>query len=183
MAIIGKTHAAPPVIGRPTKYSAQVMAEICDIIRDGGTLRESAERLNISSKVIYDWLRKHSEFRDEYDRAREDRGAYYGRRVAEIGEMVEKGEIPPAAGKVAIDAFKWTAARMHPSQYGDRVQVESSVNMSAQAHDAALDQQYADLLDRIGQAGQRALEASASQLGATPASDGGSDQDAGEPGE
>ena len=33
-------------------------------------------------------------------------------------------EVNPNAARVAIDALKWTAARMMPRRYGDRIQAD-----------------------------------------------------------
>ena len=138
-------------MGRPTKFSDEVAAGICEAIRGGSSVREAAELVGVSEKIVYDWLRRHPDFRDDYVAAQEDRGCYYARRVAEIGEAAERGEIAPAAARVAIDAFKWTAARMAPAVYGDRVRVDGQIDHVARQHDDQLDASYAALLDRIAE--------------------------------
>ena len=41
--------------------------------------------------------------------------------------MVESGEIDPQPAKVAIDARKWIASRLHPQQFSERLAMEARV--------------------------------------------------------
>jgi len=42
---------------------------------------------------------------------------------------VEKGELEPNAGRVAIDALKWSASKLKPREYGDRSRVDMNAKL------------------------------------------------------
>jgi hypothetical protein len=65
---------------------------------------------------------KHPEFFELYRKARQAQGMFDGDRLREIVETMIIGELEPQAAKVAIDAYKWTAARNAPQVYGKRVE-------------------------------------------------------------
>ena len=46
--------------------------------------------------------------------------------IVEATEQVLSGELDPNAARVAIDALKWTAARMHPTVYSEKHAIELS---------------------------------------------------------
>ena len=68
------------------------------------------------------WLRADPEFKQAYDDARSMRGDRYGEQVSDIAMGVLAGKIDPNIGRVAGDLLKWSAARMAPNYYGDKVQ-------------------------------------------------------------
>jgi len=113
--------------GRPTKYSAATADEICDTIASGNSLRAVCRKMGIAKSTVFKWLHDHPDFLDHYTRAREIRGEFYGERVSEIGIKGEGGEIDPQVARVAIDAYKWTAARMAPKSWGDKQQIDMDV--------------------------------------------------------
>jgi len=42
---------------------------------------------------------------------------------------VEKGELEPNAGRVAIDALKWSASKLKPREYGDRTRMDMNAKL------------------------------------------------------
>ena len=42
---------------------------------------------------------------------------------------MEKGELEPNAGRVAIDALKWIASKLKPREYGDRAQLDMTASL------------------------------------------------------
>ena len=71
------------------------------------------------------------EFAVAYEKAKEERGNYYGELVAEISLAGLQGKYKDSAMlRAAIDGLKWSAARMAPKGFGDRMQVEHSAESS-----------------------------------------------------
>ena len=64
---------------------------------------------------------KHREFSEQYTLARAAQGFTDADRIREIAAAVGAGEIEPNAGRVIIDAYKWTAERNAPKNYGSKV--------------------------------------------------------------
>jgi hypothetical protein len=54
-----------------------------------------------------------------YARARIEQAEAVADKVMEVAEDVLSGAIAPDQGRVAIDAFKWTAAKLDRATYGD----------------------------------------------------------------
>ncbi len=64
------------------------------------------------------------ELAQAYARAGKSRAQAHFERIGDIAEQVLLGKLDPQAARVAIDAWKWTAGRMDPKKYGDRVVIE-----------------------------------------------------------
>jgi hypothetical protein len=69
-------------------------------------------------------LRQCQEFASKYAQAREDQADWYAQQILEIVKQVLAGEIDPQAARVAVDALKWTASKLKPRMYGDRITTE-----------------------------------------------------------
>jgi len=82
------------------------------------------------SDTVRNWKRLNEEFNVNYTRAREDQGEYYGQKVQDTANKCIAGEIKPDVARVAMDGFKWTAARMNRAVYGDKVQVDANITAS-----------------------------------------------------
>lgn len=92
-----------------------------------------------SRQLIYDWLNPNHEnhdslFLDQYTQAREDQADLHADIIQEIARKVMKGKVDPAAGRVAIDALKWTAGKKKPKKYGDKIDIAHSGETSNQVH-------------------------------------------------
>ncbi len=72
-----------------------------------------------------------------YTRAREDAGDSLADQIRELAGRVERGELEPNAGRVAIDALKWIASKLKPREYGDRAQLDvaASVDVTTRVSD------------------------------------------------
>lgn len=89
-------------------------------IRAGASLTLAAEAEGVPESTAYAWIGTS----DEYARAREQRGDYYGQRVADVAQATLQGKHDPEVARVAMDGFKWTASKMYSKAWGDRVQLE-----------------------------------------------------------
>lgn len=108
-------------------YSQTIASRIFREIGGGRSLASVCAGKGMPSRTaVYKWIDDIPEFAEGYARAQRERGEYYGHRVAQIGNSVEAGKLRPDVGRVAIDAYKWTAARMASKNWGDKTAHEHS---------------------------------------------------------
>ena len=123
------------VMGGVSKYTDKLANEICSRLGNGESLENICRDKHMpSANTVREWKRKNDDFLVNYSHAREDQGEYYGQKVQDIANRAIAGEIPPDVARVAMDGFKWTAARMNRAQYGDRLVTENinkNIDMTA----------------------------------------------------
>jgi hypothetical protein len=129
-------------VGAPTTYNAHITSIICIRIAEGESLREIVKTAGMPDRtVIYDWLLRHPEFANQYARAREEQADTLADEIIAIAD--EQPEIIAVTDKKTgaliehkldgaflqwqknrIEARKWTAMKLKPKKYGDRVALE-----------------------------------------------------------
>jgi len=137
-----KAKVAAPVktpLGRPTTYSNHIASVICTRIAEGESLREIVKDAGMPDRsVVYDWLLRHPSFADQYTRAREEQADTLADEIIAIAD--EQPEIIAVTDKKTgaliehkldgaflqwqknrIDARKWTAMKLKPKKYGDKL--------------------------------------------------------------
>jgi len=107
-------------MGRPTKYTPEIADKLCSLIAGGTSASRACNEIGVPMQTMYEWLRKHDEFRDNYARAREDQADTFADEMCDIAEYDEDVQ----RAKLKIDARKWVASRMKPKRWGDRQQLE-----------------------------------------------------------
>lgn len=128
-------------MARPSEYSPEVAAEICERLALGESLRmicQSQEMPGISSVIR--WLAKeeNAEFRAQYARAREAQADALFDEILEIADdgsndwMERKNADDQSLGwrengealrrsQLRVDARKWMAGKLQPKKYGEKV--------------------------------------------------------------
>ena len=131
--------------GAPSKFNQETADFICVMLSEGMSLRkilkEDTEGLLPSQGTIYNWLLKNPDFLKQYTRAREEQAETLADEIIDIadeqpeiiavtdkrtGELIEH-KLDGAFlqwQKNRIEARKWTASKLRPKKYGDRVAVE-----------------------------------------------------------
>ena len=126
----------PAKMGRPTKYSKELAVDICVRLANGESIVQITKDDDMPSQAtIYVWLRERDDFQEMYTRAREDQ---IDTNVDQIIAIAD--EMPPTFTdkdgrktldsswinwqKNRIDARKWSAIKLKPRKYGDRVGLE-----------------------------------------------------------
>ena len=134
------TKASTPVkTGRPTTFNQKTADLICLGLSEGMSLRQilkadKAKKLPAQS-TIYQWLIRFPLFQEQYARAREEQADTNADEILAIAD-----EMPPEytdeKGRTSLDvtyiqwqknrieARKWTAMKLKPKKYGDRVALE-----------------------------------------------------------
>lgn len=110
-------------MARPSEYSEEVAAIICDRIVAGESLRSVCRDPDMPDKVtVLRWLSRFEEFRTQYAHARDLQAE------AEFDDMEELAATatPETVNvvKLQVDTRKWVLARKAPKKYGDRVSQE-----------------------------------------------------------
>ncbi len=125
--------------GRPSTYTASIANRICERIAEGEPLTKICrDKAMPAYRTVLNWRVKDNEFLQMYTRARQDAGDTLADEVRELLQRVVDGTLEPNAGRVAIDALKWTASKLKPKSYGDhsRVDVKTAVVYAPVSEDA-----------------------------------------------
>ena len=138
----GSTTPSKKPVGAPTTYNTHIAMVICMRIAEGESLREIVKTDGMPDRtVVYDWLLRHPEFANQYTRAREEQADTLADEIIAIAD--EQPEIIAVTDKKTgaliehkldgaflqwqknrIEARKWTAMKLKPKKYGDRVALE-----------------------------------------------------------
>jgi hypothetical protein len=125
-------------VGRPSSFSQEVADYICTELGKGRSLRKILLEDGMPSyQTVYSWLAAQPQFLDQYTRAREEQAETLADEIVDIAdETPEMNPIVDRNGeliriemhsaylqwqKQRIEARKWTAAKLRPKKYGDRV--------------------------------------------------------------
>ncbi len=132
-------------IGRPSKYTPELVEVICTEIAHGRSLVSICKEDSMPDyATVKRWLNKHEAFRAEYARAREDQADYLADEIVAISDDGKNDTYVDEAGKVKtnwdvigrsklrVDARKWIAAKLRPKRWGDmtRHEVDATVDMT-----------------------------------------------------
>ncbi len=132
--------------GRPTKYTAELAAKICEVIATNPVGYRTLEKIFPEMphySTLLAWRRSNSEFSEQYLNAKRFQAEIM---VEEIDDMIppevryyiddkgqERIDSPSAALVIAkINNRKWTASKLAPKLYGDQKQVEELSSQNEQ---------------------------------------------------
>lgn len=101
-------------------YSPGLANLIIDKVLEGKRLTQVAALDGIPSiKVIYRWLRQHTDFREAYDYALSAKGLYAMDKVEELSEMaVHAAKDEVSSLRLAMDGYRFIAERHDRVRYG-----------------------------------------------------------------
>lgn len=133
--------------GRPSLYTPELGAAICDLIVDGLSVREIGARAEMpEARTIWRWAASNDEFRQHYAQAMEIRADRMAEEIISIADdgtndwMERQSDDEKAMyvlngehvqrSRLRVDARKWVAAKMQPHKYGDRQQIEHSGSLT-----------------------------------------------------
>lgn len=108
--------------GRPSTYTEEKANEICRLIENGITLLSISQLEGMPDiSTIYDWQDNNPEFAQAYARARQRQADTLASMVMTEAFSAHDAQI----GRLRIDALKWTASKLAPKKYGDKIEVET----------------------------------------------------------
>ena len=82
----------------------------------------------INQANIYAQVRRDKEFAAAHALAREDQADTFGDAISDIAAEVLLGKYDPQAARVAIDALKWSAAKLRPKVWGEKTTIDVTVD-------------------------------------------------------
>lgn len=116
--------------GRPTIYTDEIADSILTRLADGEPLTRICKEPDLPGlTTVYRWLESDDSFRDKYARAREEQADTLADEIVRIAD-----EAPPPDGETGkidsawvawqrnrVEARKWTASKLKPKKYGDKL--------------------------------------------------------------
>jgi hypothetical protein len=106
--------------------SREQLDTVFNEVAKGKSLRSQLDRLDIHYEQFYRQIEADKELGERYARARKLQAESSQNRILDAVDRVLGGDLDPNAARVAIDALKWNAARMHPAIYSEKTQLELS---------------------------------------------------------
>lgn len=99
-------------------------------MREGKSLRQSAEMAGVARQTFLDWVDKDQELAGQYAQAR---AAMIDKIADDIMTIADEDLIPTGEGKVdsamvqkqrlRVDTRKWLLSKMAPKKYGDKLEL------------------------------------------------------------
>lgn len=116
--------------GRPSNYTDEIADAICGRLASGEPLTRICRDEGMPSPAtVYNWLAADATFLDKYARARESQADTLADEIVRIAD-----EAPPPDGETGkidsawvawqrnrVEARKWTASKLKPKKYGDKL--------------------------------------------------------------
>lgn len=107
--------------GRPSDYTQELADKICERIADGESLRSICRDDEMpGTSAVCKWLSIHTEFAEQYARARELQADSLFDDILDIADKGLKGLETPEDRRIQIDARKWMAGKLK-GKYSDKV--------------------------------------------------------------
>jgi len=111
-------------MGRPTDFTQEIAAAICQRVANGESLRAICLSEEMPGRsTVHEWLAKDSAFADQYAHARDAQADVYADEIVAIAD--EEAE-DSQRQRLRVDARKWVASKLKPKKYGDKVTQEVS---------------------------------------------------------
>jgi transposase-like protein len=105
------------------------LVNVCELIADGGSVRDVAQSLGVSRSYLHAWLRGTPERKQAYEAAQLAKMEMMGEELLELAAKAperlagEKGGGVDAAEvanrRLQIDTMKWVMAKTHRERWGD----------------------------------------------------------------
>lgn len=122
-----------PTEERPSGYkvyvakSDEIADQILERVAEGRSIVKTLAEPGMPTYTAWmRWLQNDPDLVERYARAKDDSADAHADKITNVAEKVESGELDPQAGRVVIDAMKWTAAKLKPKRYGDFQRTEIS---------------------------------------------------------
>ena len=132
---------------------AAIVEQALDLVADGYGVSTAARKLNVPPRTLYDRLVGLDNGR-RLSRAKELQADSLADWILRLSRRAVTGKLDPRAAQVAIGAAQWTAARLRPAVYGDRLALTGTdggpIALSV-VDDAELARRVALLLARAAQ--------------------------------
>ncbi len=115
-------------------------------IAHGRSVRSLLAALDVDVRAFYDLIEESPAHGQRYARARAARADHWSDKIETVATdlLNENSEVDANRARVAIDALKWTAAKLHPQMFGENKQL--SVEVTHKRDPAELDEAQLQLI-------------------------------------
>jgi hypothetical protein len=134
---VDRQHIFASRTGRPSSYSDDIAARICDAISDGALLATVCEAPDMPSKTtVHRWRNDRPDFRAAYARAREAWSEHYAELIVKISMDASNDFLWDKNGNpiginypnvqratLAVNTFKWLVGKYAPRTYGESPEI------------------------------------------------------------
>lgn len=131
------------MMGRPTKYTPELIDIICDRLATSNRgLEDICGDLDLpGSTAVWSWLAKYPDFQEKYARAREFQAFMMNDEIDRImyAPLVDANGEPLSASmamaevqrrKLIVDTLKWKMSKLIPKIYGDNRNMNVDVKIT-----------------------------------------------------
>jgi hypothetical protein len=127
-------------------FTQEKADEICELIANGITLKAICDIQGMPKlTTVHKWIDSFPDFADAYARARKTQADTFADMVMTEAFNSHDAQI----GRLRIDALKWTASKLAPKKYGDKVEVEQTGNTNFKISFAVPDRDTRDSLKEL----------------------------------
>jgi hypothetical protein len=108
-------------MGRPTNYTEELAAQVCNRLSDGEPLTKICSDAGMPTRAtVCNWRHAHPDFFAKYARAREDAADIWAERALQAA--LDADPVTAVANRLKFDGLRWYAGKLGPRQYGDKIQ-------------------------------------------------------------
>lgn len=123
----GEVKVGKKKTGRPTTYTQEIGAAICEAVADGKHLMPTLDALGVKWGVMCGWLDIHPSFAAMYARAGERRADRDFEGLDQLAADMLRGDVDPQVGREVANIRKWALSKRLPKKYSDRVDMTHAV--------------------------------------------------------
>jgi hypothetical protein len=109
--------------GAPTKYSYELVQNICERLSNGDKLKDVLKDVGIVRSTFFKWKRENKEFSDLYVNVAHDKGELCIEEIDQTIEDLRNGKMEASVANVIIQSLKWKASKFYPKMFGDKLDV------------------------------------------------------------
>lgn len=129
--------------GRPSKFTPELFARICERLSRGETLTAICRDDGMPAvRTVNEWTETSAELSASFARARAEGFDSIADEAITIADATDPEMVNCA--RLQVDTRKWLLARWDPKRYGDRMQIDADVTVE-KLSDADLDAKLAKL--------------------------------------
>lgn len=137
---MSEAQETPPKVGRPSLYSVELAASLCDRISGGESLRKVCRDESMPcTTTVMKWARDIPEFTEQYAKAREMLLEHWAEEITEIADDGSNDWVstfdPENPGyrlngehinrsRLRVDTRKWLLSKLAAKKYGDKSTTE-----------------------------------------------------------
>lgn len=112
-------------VWRQFKASPDGIEQLCERVAEGWTLRQLASELGIKYWTLYSWLTETPDREQRYARALQGRAEHHRETIEDDVLADGRTMVDVAMRRLRFDALKWTASKLAPKKYGDKIEVDA----------------------------------------------------------